>query len=125
MWRLRGPMFALTWMDKKAVHAAGSNHKAPTDNLPTVNRKKKYGTVEQVPCHDTVSTYNVHMGDEDKNYQMKSYYNKPCAGKNGRVGSSMILLTGQFTTVMFWSKSPVIVQLASTLKQFRIKLAKQ
>ena len=52
IWKMKGPMLALTWMDKKAVHEAGSNHKALTDNLPTVDRKKKGGTVEQVPCPD-------------------------------------------------------------------------
>lgn len=55
IWRMKGLMLALTWIEKKAVHAAGSNHKAPTDDLFTVNRRKKDGTVEQVPCPETVS----------------------------------------------------------------------
>jgi len=45
IWRMKGLMLALTWIEKKAVHAAGSNHKAPTDDLFTVNRRKKDGTV--------------------------------------------------------------------------------
>jgi len=34
MWRMKGPVIALSWMDKKAVHAAGTYTRAPAENLP-------------------------------------------------------------------------------------------
>ena len=40
VWRIKGPVQALTWMDKKAVHAAGTFTQAPSQQLPEVSRKQ-------------------------------------------------------------------------------------
>ncbi|PFX26968.1 PiggyBac transposable element-derived protein 5 [Stylophora pistillata] len=124
IWRMKGPMLALTWMDKKAVHAAGTNQKAPSDDLPTVNRRKKDGTVEQVPCPETVSSYNAHMGGVDRNDQMKSYYTIPVAGKKwwSRIFYDLID-RAIFNSFVLYQESPHCA--SRNLKKFRIDLAKQ
>ena len=81
VWRMKGPVLALTWMDKKAVHATGTYTQAPAQQLPEVNRKQQNGTIEKIPCPELVSSYNTYMGGVDKNDQMKSYYPIPEAGK--------------------------------------------
>ena len=81
VWRMKGPVLALTWMDKKAVHAAGTFTQAPSQQLPEVNRKQKDGTIQKIACPELVSSYNKYMGGVDKNDQMKSYYTIPVAGK--------------------------------------------
>ena len=50
LWRMKGPVLALTWMDKKPVHAAGTYTQAPADNLPEVNWKQKVGTIQKIKC---------------------------------------------------------------------------
>lgn len=124
IWRMKGPMLALTWMDKKAVHAAGTNQKAPSDDLPTVNRRKKDGTVEQVPCPETVSSYNAHMGGVDRNDQMKSYYMIPVAGKKwwSRIFYDLID-RAIYNSFVLYQESPHCPSI--NLKKFRIDLAKQ
>ena len=82
VWRMKGPVLALTWMDKKAVHAAGTFTQAPSQQLPEVNRKQKDGTIQKIACPELVSSYNKYMGGVDKNDQMKSYYTIPVAGQN-------------------------------------------
>ena len=72
VWRMKGPVLALTWMDKKAVHAAGTFTQAPSQQLPEVNRKRKDGTIQKIACPELVSSYNKYMGGVDKNDQMKS-----------------------------------------------------
>lgn len=79
--RMKGPVLALTWIDKKAVHAAGTYTQAPSQELAEVNRKQKDGTIQKIPCPELVSCYNMYMGGVDKNDQMKSYYTIPVAGK--------------------------------------------
>lgn len=59
---MKGPVLALTWMDKKAVHAAGTNAIAPGHDTPTVNSKKKDGTVEQVSYPQLIVEYNIWVG---------------------------------------------------------------
>ena len=67
VWRMKGPVLALTWMDKKAVHATGTYTQAPAQQLPEVNRKQQDGTIEKIPCLESVSSYNTYMGGVDKN----------------------------------------------------------
>ena len=62
VWRMMGPVLALTWMNKKAVHEAGTYTQAPAQQLPVMNRKQRDGTRENpVPnwCHLTTQTWVV------------------------------------------------------------------
>lgn len=102
VWRMKGPVLALTWMDKKAVHATGTYPQAPGQQLPEVNREQQNGTIEKIPCPELVSSYNTYMGGVDKNDQMKSYYPIPVAGKKWW---SRILLIDPFTTALYLSKN--------------------
>ena len=45
-WQMKGPIRAITWMDKRAVHAADTYTQAPQENLQEVNRKQKDGTLQ-------------------------------------------------------------------------------
>lgn len=81
VWRMKGPVLPLTWMDKKAVHAAGTFTQAPSQQLPEVKHKQKDGTIEKIACPELVSSYNLYIGGVNKNDQMKSYYNIPVAEK--------------------------------------------
>ena len=54
VWRIKGSMLALTWMDKKAVDAVGTYTQAPSQQLPEVNRKQKDGTIQKKPVPELV-----------------------------------------------------------------------
>ena len=73
IWGMKGPLLALTWMDKKAVHAAGTNAKVPGHDTPTANRKKTDGTIKQVTYLQLIAEYNNYMGGVDCDDQMHSY----------------------------------------------------
>ena len=70
-WQMKGPILEITWMDKKAVHAAGTYTQAPQENLPEVNWNQKDGTLERINCPQLISSYNTYMGGVDKNNQEK------------------------------------------------------
>ena len=63
MWRMKGPVVALTWMDKKAVHAAGTYTQAPAENLPESTGSRKRAPFRKLPawnwCLLTTSTWVV------------------------------------------------------------------
>jgi len=81
LWRMKGPVLAVAWIDKKPVFAAGTYTTAPPQQLPEINRKQKDGRIQKVTCPPIISAYNKYMGGVDKNDQMKSYYTIPVSGK--------------------------------------------
>ena len=93
LWRMKGLILALTWMDKKAVHAIGTYTQAPAQQLPEVTCKQQDGAIEKISCQEMVLSYNTYIGGMDKNDQMKSYYPMPVAGKKwwSRVFSSDLI----------------------------------
>ena len=42
---MKGPVLAIPWMDKKAVHAADTSIQAPKENLPEVNWEQEDGMI--------------------------------------------------------------------------------
>ena len=124
LWRMKGPVLALTWMDKKPVHAAGTYTQAPADNLPEVNRKQKDGTIQKIKCPKLVASYNKFMGGVDKNDQMKSYYTIPVAGKKWWSRIFFDLLDRAiYNSFLLEQESPNHAKRSQ--KDFRIDLAKQ
>ena len=81
IWRMKGPILALTWIDNKPVTISGTTTGIPEEQLPEVQRRKKDGTLENVACPPIISTYNCYMGGVDKNDQMKFYYGINISGK--------------------------------------------
>ena len=81
LWRMKGPILALTWLDKKPVTISGTITGIPQEQVPEVQRRKKDGTLENVACPPIISSYNRYMGGVDKNDQMKSYYGINVSGK--------------------------------------------
>ena len=81
LWRMKGPILHVLWMDKKAVWVAGTTTAAPPADLPEVQRRARGGTLQAVTCPPIVSTYNHYIGGVDKNDQMKSYYQISVTGK--------------------------------------------
>ena len=123
-WQMKGPILAITWMDKKAVHAAGTYTQAPEENLPEVNWKQKDGTLQRITCPQLISLYNTYMGGVDKNDQMKSYYTIPVSGKKWWSRILFDLVDRSiFNSFVLEQESPNHAK--RTLKSFRIDLAKQ
>ena len=124
--QMKGPILAITWMDKKAVHAAGTYTQVPQENLQEVNRKQKEGALQRITCPQLISSYNTYMGGVDKNDQMKSYYTIPVSGK--KWWSRIIILPDLvdrsiFNSFVLEQESPNHAK--RTLKSSRIDLAKQ
>lgn len=124
MWRMKGPILATAWMDKKAVFVSGTVCSAPPDQLPEVQRRQKDGTHQNVPCPPIISTYNQYMGGVDKNDQMRSYYPIPAFGKKwwSRIFYDLIDRS-IFNAFVLEQESPNHNK--RTLKDFRIAIAKE
>ena len=121
-WRMKGPILALTWMDKKLVQMTGTYTSCPGDILPLVKKKKKDGTLENVPCPDIIREYNAYMGGVDRNDQMKSYYTIPCAGKKWWMRIFLDILDRAIhNSNILHNESPNHSR--QSLKTFRINLA--
>nr|CAH7769898.1 unnamed protein product [Callosobruchus chinensis] len=72
-WRVsKDALVYLKWKDRKAVLFI-SNHHDPT-NVESVFRKKKDGSLEEIPCPKLVKEYNANMGFVDKMDMLKSIY---------------------------------------------------
>lgn len=91
-WSMKGPIPALTWMDKKPVQMTGTSTSCPGDIFPLLKKKMKDGTLENAPCHDSIREYNACMSGLDRNDQMKSYYLIPCAAKKRWMGVFLDIL---------------------------------
>jgi len=62
----------MKWKDKRVVTMASNFHKP--DVIGTVERKRKDGEKETVPCPNIVKDYNANMGYVDKSDMLKSTY---------------------------------------------------
>lgn len=72
-WRTnRENITALKWKDKKGIHFISNFHN-PQD-VTSVNRRQKDGTLQEVACPQLVKDYNSHMGYVDKADMLKSCY---------------------------------------------------
>ena len=69
----------ITWLDNKPVYIVSS---LPTSvyEVTEVKRPKKAGDQQLVQCPYIITMYNKHMGEVDKNDQLKSYYSIICKG---------------------------------------------
>ena len=121
---MKGPILEITWMDKKAVYAAGTYTQARQENLPELNRKQKDGTLQRITCLQLISSFNTYMGGVDKNDQMKSYYTIPVSGKKwwSRILFNLVNRS-IFYNFVLEQESPNHAE--RTLKSFRIDLAKR
>lgn len=122
VWRMKGPILALTWIDNKSVTISGTTTGIPEEQLPEVQRRKKDGTLKNVACPPIVSAYNCYMG-VDKNDQMKSYYGINISGKKWwtRVFFDLIDRT-IFNSKVLYNESPHSSR--KSLKDFKVDLAK-
>ena len=105
MWRMKGPVVALTWMDKKAVRSAGTYTQAPAENLPESTGSRKMAPFRKLPawnwCLLTTSTWVVWI--------RKTTWNPTtpllCLERNGGVG--LLTLTSSNTcqemSIIFWN----------------------
>lgn len=124
MSKMEGPVLALMWMDKKAVHATVTYTQAPARQLPEVNWKQRDGTIEKLPCPKFVSSYSTYISGVDKNGQMKWYYPIPVAGKKwwSRVFYNLIDRSF-YNSFVLEQQSPHHAKRSQRL--FQIDLAKQ
>ena len=73
--QVKGRLVALTWQDKKPIHFLSTISPAPKpDEQVFAKRRKRDGTLEDVPCPEVVHMYNKYMGAVDRNDQMCSYF---------------------------------------------------
>ena len=123
VWRMKGPILALRWIDNKPVTISGTTTGIPEEQLAEVERKKKDGTLENVACPPIISTYNFYMGGVDKNDQMKSYYGINISGKKWRTRVFFDLIDGAiFNGKVLFNESPHTSR--KSLKDFKVDLAK-
>ena len=124
MWRMKGPILHVPWMDKKPVWVAGTVTPAPPASLPEVQGRARDGTLQAVTCLPIVSTYNKYMGGVDKNDQMKSYYQIPISGKKWWTRSLFDLIhRAIYNSLVLYNESPNHGR--QSLKAFWLMLAKE
>ena len=123
VWRMKGPILALTWIDNKPVTISGTITGIPDEQLPEVQRRKKDGTLENVACPPIVSAYNCYMGGVDKNDQMKSYYGINISGKKWWTRVFFDLIDRAiFNGKVLFNESPHTPR--KSLKDFKVNIAK-
>lgn len=123
VWRMKGPILALTWIDNKSVTISGTTTGIPEEQLPEVQRRKKDGTLKNVACPPIVSAYNCYMGGVDKNDQMKSYYGINISGKKWWTRVFFDLIDRAiFNSKVLYNESPHSSR--KSLKDFKVDLAK-
>ena len=74
VFRRKGPITAVTWMDNKPVNVVCTLKVVSGEATKPVKRRKKDGEQQDVNCPLMISSYNKYMGGVDRNDQMKSYY---------------------------------------------------
>ena len=123
LWRMKGPILHVLWMDKKAVWVAGTATSAPPADFPEVQRRARDGSLQPVTCPSIVSTYNKYMGGVDKNDQMKSYYQIPVSGKKWWTRLLFDLVARAiYNSLVLHNESPNHAK--QSPKNFRLELAK-
>ena len=122
VFRQKGNLVATVWRDKKNVVVLSMMTSA--DEVTTVERKQRDGSVQIIPCPTAVDTYNKFMNGVDQGDQLRDYYRVhkyykyifwfmfDVAITNGYILSAFIPTT--LTTLSF-----------NTLKQFCLNLASQ
>ena len=123
IWRMKGPILALTWQDKKPVTISGTVTGIPSEEFPDTQRRKKDGTLEKVSCPSIVSSYNRYMGGVDKNDQMKSYYGISVTGRKWWTRVFYDLIDRAiFNGKVLQDESPH--HTSQSLKDFKVELSK-
>ena len=74
VFRRRGPITAVTWMDNKPVNVVITLEVVSGEEAKPVKRRKKDGEKVDVNSPLMITSYNQYMGGVDRNDQMKSYY---------------------------------------------------
>jgi hypothetical protein len=59
-------------MDKKGILFLSNYHNP--EEVHSVDRRQRYGTLEAIPCPSVVKSYNIHMGYVDRFDMLKSCY---------------------------------------------------
>ena len=92
LYQVKGRLVALTWQDKKPIHFLSTISPAPKpDEQVFAKRRKRDGTLEDVPCPEVVHMYNKYMGAVDRNDQMCSFFY--CWYTNQKMASKDFLLS--------------------------------
>lgn len=65
-------MAASAWMDRKTVMVMSTNGQPSSSG--TVTRKQRDGSTIEVPCPESIISYNKFMGGVDRGDQLRGYY---------------------------------------------------
>ena len=81
IFRNKGPITAVTWMDNKVVNLVSTLDIPSGSATRPIKRRKKDGEQAEVQCPHIITAYNKYMGGVDRNDQMASYYAIKCKSK--------------------------------------------
>ena len=74
-------MAASAWMDRKTVMVMSSDGQPSSSG--TVTRKRCDGSTIEVPCPESIISYNKFMGGVDRGDQLRGYYS--CRSRSGKL----------------------------------------
>lgn len=108
------------WKDQKGIHFL-SNYHNPNE-ITSVNRRQRDGSMNVVPCPSVVKDYNKFMGGVDKADMLKSLYEISRKSKKWwhRIFFHFVDVTVTNAYIIFRERSPNTKGL--TLKQFRLSV---
>ena len=81
IFRNKGPITAVTWMDNKVVNLVSTLDIPSGSATRPIKRRKKDGEQAAVQGPHIISGYNKYMGEVDRNDQMASYHAIKCKSK--------------------------------------------
>lgn len=118
-------LVAVCWKDKKPVTMLSTL--CSPDDIVTVDRRKKDGTIETVNCPLSIKLYNQYMGGVDKGDQLRGYYRVRLKSSKNYKYLFWFMFDLVITNMFILSKySPSSVCSSKyNLKNFRLRLAHQ
>ena len=117
-----GKVTASAWMDRKTVMVMRTNCQPSSSG--TVSRKQRDGTSTEVPCPESIISYNKFMGGVDRGDQLRGYYR--CRSKSRKFYKYIffflfdVAITNTYLLLKTSDSCPF-----RNFKSFRLKLAKE
>ena len=96
-------MAASAWMDRKTVMVMSTNGQPSSSG--TVTRKQRDGSTIEVPCPESIISYNKFMGGVDRD-QLRGYYS--CRSRSRKFYKYIFLFDVAITNATFFSSHPVV-----------------
>ena len=118
-----GKVSASAWMDRKMVMVMSTN--CQPSSCGTVSRKQRDGTSLEVPCPESIISYNKFMGGVDRGDQLRGYYRCRSRSRKFYKYIFFFLLDVAITNAYILMKSSGRPCPFKDFKSFRLQLAKE